>query len=128
MPLGEIITVINRTEHTLVVTRNGHEREFLAGENRDVPWEWLYYCKNQHPLMGSEDAENPLTGEYLLVRKGTEGWPCKDHSSPLKDEELEAIERIDRVGMPEVEIIRGRRSERGSLDRMPPPTLHSGNA
>lgn len=121
--LGDVITVVNRTSHPLAVVRNGQRRYFQPGENPGVGWEWLYYCKNQHPLMGSEASDTVGVAEYLLVELGG-----KDDDSPLSEEALQGIERLDRRGLEAGEIIQGRSKRSERMERSAAPAQHFANA
>lgn len=120
MALGDIITVINRTSDPLEVMMNGHIRTFQPGKNKEIPWEWLYYCKNQHPLMGSEDPYGAPghSAEWLLIREGS-----KDNASKLTAKDLGQVERLDRSLLPDADVVAGRREGGSSGSRGTPPVM-----
>jgi hypothetical protein len=94
MAYGELITLINRAPISLIVLWDGREWELKPGENPNLPKNLIYYAKNQHPIMGSENPHTMRCG-YLVAVAGT-----KDEAAPLTKEQWKlhctAQERWDR--------------------------------
>lgn len=80
-----LIPIVNRGRLPLVVTFDGQQTTVPLGEST-LPDVTLVYAKNQNPVMGTQDPDNPsLTGVQSLVAvKG------RDNCEPLSDEEWEA--------------------------------------
>ena len=79
----ELVTLVNRAPVDLSIRFDGQETTIRPGENQ-VPKIVIPYAKNQNPIMGSADADNPgLRGaRYLVGVKGT-----KDPVEPLTTKE-----------------------------------------
>lgn len=84
----EQVCLINRTPVNLTVTFDGQEKTLKPGENM-VPAIVVDYAKNQNPIMGSQDPNNPNVsgGRYLVGVK--DAVPVED-VEPLTLEEWEA--------------------------------------
>lgn len=82
----ELVELFNRTPVDLSVRFDGQEHTLEPGWNT-VPKIVVPFAKNQHPVMGSGDPDNPsIRGtEYLVGQKGT-----KDNCLPLTEEEWDA--------------------------------------
>ena len=80
--------LVNRTPIDLTVTFDGQEKTLVPGENM-VPRVTVNYAKNQNPIMGSFDPNNPNIsgGRYLVGEKVTDGRKQKDDITPLTDAE-----------------------------------------
>ena len=91
---GSPVVLINRTPRILKFVADGQHYELVPGENYGFNEGHVPFAKNQNPKMGSEDY-HMLTFETLVAVKGT-----KDDASPIAEEELQAIERFDRLSMP----------------------------
>ena len=88
---GEYVTIVNRTEQDLEVMKNGAIITLKPGENPNIPWEWVRFAKNQHPVMGTESAYAWGTMEFKVGVKDT-----KDNCEPIDPSVEEAVELIDR--------------------------------
>lgn len=82
----ELKTVVNRSPKPLSVTFDGQETIIPVGESQ-IPSITINYAKNQNPVMGSADPNNPsLSGsQYLIGVKGT-----RDNCTPLTKDEWDA--------------------------------------
>ena len=82
----EMVVVVNRAPVNLSGRYDGQEITLVPGE-QPVPKIAVSFIKNQNPIMGSADADNPnITGaQYLVGVKGT-----NDDCEPLSKEEWEA--------------------------------------
>lgn len=80
----EQVTLVNRTPINLTVIFDGQEKTLTPGDNI-VPALVVDYAKNQNPIMGSQDPNNPHIsgGKYLVGVKGGYG----EETEPLTDEE-----------------------------------------
>jgi hypothetical protein len=82
------IPVFNRCPWPLSIRFDGQDMVLAPGLNQ-IPEQVLPNALNQHPLMGSQDADNPhVSGaEYLIGIVGKEAkYPC----DPLTAEEIKA--------------------------------------
>lgn len=79
----DMATVVNRTPVDLLVRFDGQEISIPPGESQ-IPRITVRFAKNQNPVMGSHDANNPNIsgGDYLVGVKGT-----KDNCEPLTEDE-----------------------------------------
>ena len=112
----DMVTLINLAPIELTVTFDGQTMRLKPGENI-VPKLVVGYAKNQNPVMGSQDADNPnMSGALFLV--GVKGNK-KDRQEPLTKEEWAthrgAPSRIDtdaffadRLGPKERVMVRGK--------------------
>lgn len=83
----ELVDLWNRAPINLTVTFDGQEKTLTPGSN-PVPEIVVPFAKNQNPIMGSADPNNPhISGaRYLVGVKGVYG----DEWEPLSKEEWEA--------------------------------------
>lgn len=83
----EQAVLINRAPINLTVTFDGQAKTLVPGENI-VPLVVVDYAKNQNPIMGKQDPNNPNIsgGKYLVGVKG--GYD--EETEPLTIEEWEA--------------------------------------
>lgn len=81
---GEIVTLINRAPITLNCRYDGKDVVLQPGENHGFAKVAVIYAKNQNPINGTEDPNNPSIGgcRYLVGVKGS-----KDNCKPLTKEE-----------------------------------------
>lgn len=104
------VKVVNRGLSPLTVTFDGQQTILEPGEGV-LPSVTIPYAKNQHPIMGSVDPNNPSLsgGEYLI------GVVGKDNCNPLTKEEwnahCEAISRVDLKVLMEDQLGPGQRVE-----------------
>jgi hypothetical protein len=84
----DMVTVINLSPETLTVTFDGQSTDIPPGEY-SLPRVTLPYAKNQNPIFGSADMDNPhITGAlYLIVEKGKKG----ERQEPFTPEEWAII-------------------------------------
>lgn len=82
----DYIKVYNRAPITLTVTFDGQRENIPRGEG-EIPRITVPFAKNQNPIMGSQDPNNPhMSGaQFLIVEEGDEGYGI-----PLTREEWEA--------------------------------------
>ncbi len=82
----EMVIVVNRTPVTLLATFDGQEMQLPPGES-PMPKVAVGYAKNQNPIMGSADPNNPsLSGAQYLI--GVKGSP--DDVTPLTKKQWDA--------------------------------------
>ncbi len=83
----ESVTLINRAPIDLTVMFDGQCKTLKPGENV-VPAVVVDFAKNQNPIMGTQDPNNPSIsgGKYLVGVKG--GY--NEETEPLTQEEWEA--------------------------------------
>ncbi len=81
----ELVTIVNRAPINITGRFDGQEITLVPGENA-VPRVTIPFIKNQNPVMGSADADNPnISGaQYLIGVKG------RDNCEPLTKDEWEA--------------------------------------
>lgn len=85
----EHVTLINRAPIALTVTFDGQAKTLLPGENQ-VPAVVVEFAKNQNPIMGSADPNNPhISGGRYLVGVKDSPEPGEE-TSMLTPEEWEA--------------------------------------
>ena len=79
----ELVTLVNRAPVSLTVRFDGQDTTIYPGENQ-IPKIAITCAKNQNPIMGSADADNPSMrgARYLIGVKDTE-----DDCTPLTKEE-----------------------------------------
>jgi hypothetical protein len=84
----DMATVINLSPVTLTVTFDGQATDIPPGEH-SIPRVTVAYAKNQNPVPGSQDMENPtISGaRYLISEKGKRG----ERQEPFTREEWEAM-------------------------------------
>jgi hypothetical protein len=88
---NKIVTVINRTDRTLTVVKDGQEYDVPPGES-PMRADVIPYAKNQNPVPGSDDG---TFFESLIAVKGS-----KDPVDPLSSELLSVfVERLDRSSL-----------------------------
>jgi hypothetical protein len=81
----QMVRVVNRAPVSLVVRFDGQEIDIPPGESQ-IPEITVSYAKNQNPIMGTADPDNPHIsgGEYLIGVIGT-----RDDCEPLTREQWE---------------------------------------
>ena len=63
----DLVTLVNRTPVNLTVTFDGQEKTLVPGDNA-VPEIVVPFAKNQNPIMGSQEPNNPhISGARYLV-------------------------------------------------------------
>jgi len=106
----DMVKIVNRGQMPLTVTFDGQQTIVQPGEGF-LPSVTIPYAKNQHPVMGSVDPNNPSIsgGEYLI------GVVGKDNCEPMTKAEwnahCEAISRVDLKVLLEDELGPGQRVE-----------------
>ena len=70
-----LVPVFNRAPVPLSIRFDGQEKTIEPGEVY-IPDITVMYAKNQNPIMGSQDVNNPhVSGaRYLIVEKGEDGY------------------------------------------------------
>lgn len=85
----EQVVLVNRSPINLTVTFDGQEKTLVPGENL-VPQVVVDYAKNQNPIMGSVDPNNPhISGGRYLVGVKNSPEPGEE-TEPLSPEEWAA--------------------------------------
>ena len=118
----DLVALVNRAPEPLSVCFDGQESTLQPGVNM-VPAICVLYAKNQNPILGTADVNNPnVSGcKYLVGVQGT-----KDNVTPLTAKEwkahCEAPSRWnmkeyyqDRLGKNEHMVVRGGRKPRASF-------------
>jgi len=85
----EHVTLVNRAPVSLTVMFDGQEKTLAPGDN-SVPEMIVGFAKNQNPIMGTQDPNNPhISGSrYLVGVKVADGTPFYgDEIEPLTAEE-----------------------------------------
>lgn len=111
---GDTVTIVNRAPWPLNVRWDGKDVTLQPGETPGFPRLAVPYAKNQNPLMGSEDPEDPTRFEYLVGVRGSK----KDNCAPLTPEQIEqhrtSPQRLNRAAIAEMrgdskarEVVRG---------------------
>lgn len=106
----DMVPVVNRAPIPLTVTFDGQTSIIKPGPGA-LPSTTIRYAKNQNPIMGSVDPNNPSIsgGQYLIGEIG------KDDCEPLTPAEwnahCEAISRVDLKTLMEDELGPGERVE-----------------
>lgn len=106
----DMVPVVNRSPVVLTVRFDGQETQVKPGAGF-LPSVVINYAKNQNPVMGSVDPNNPAIsgGEYLI------GVVGRDNTDIMTKEEwnahCEAISRVDLKIMLEDELGPGQRVE-----------------
>jgi hypothetical protein len=82
---------LNRTPVDLTVTFDGQSKSLPARKVTHIPKVAIQFAKNQNPVMGSADPNDPhiSAGRYLVADLDDEDTPDNEHS-PMTDEEWEA--------------------------------------
>jgi hypothetical protein len=113
---GDTVTIVNRAPWPVNVRWDGKDVLLQPGETPGFPRLAVPYAKNQNPLMGSEDPNDPTKFQYLVGVKGSK----KDNCAPLTDEEVlqhsNSPQRLNRSIMQEErgdskarEVLRGKK-------------------
>lgn len=94
--IGNIVNVINRTEHDLNYTVDGRQYTLHPGRQQMLS-NHIKYAKSQNPVPGSADPYAPSEFESLIAVEGT-----SDPSDELTDDILAMLpkERFDRSRLP----------------------------
>lgn len=81
----DMVEIVQRAPEPITITFDGQQMTVLPGK-QFIPRVTLPYAKNQNPLRGSADIDNPsLSGaQYLIGVVGT-----RDNVTPLTQEEWE---------------------------------------
>lgn len=88
----EQVCLVNRAPVNLSIMFDGQEKTLIPGDNL-VPEVVVSFAKNQNPVMGSQDPNNPhISGaRYLVGVKMADGEPFHgDEIEPLTEEEWAA--------------------------------------
>jgi hypothetical protein len=106
----DMVPIVNRAPIPLSVTFDGQTSTVNPGEGF-LPSVTVRYAKNQNPVMGSVDPNNPSIsgGDYLI------GVVGKDNCTPLSPEEwnrhCDEISRVDLKVLMEDQLGPGQRVE-----------------
>lgn len=106
----DMVPIVNRAPVMLTVTFDGQTTNVKPGPGF-LPSVTINYAKNQNPIMGSVDPNNPAIsgGEYLI---GVVGRDNTDILTPAEwNEHCEAISRVDLKVMMQDELGPGERVE-----------------
>jgi hypothetical protein len=87
----ETAPCLNRTPVDLTVTFDGQCKTLPAGATIHLPKVAIQFAKNQNPVMGSQDPNNPhiTGGRYLVADLSADDTMDNEHS-PMSPEEWEA--------------------------------------
>lgn len=90
-----LVPVFNRAPVPLTVRFDGQEYTIQPGEDK-IPDVTVLFAKNQNPVMGSADPNNPhVSGaRYLIVEKGDDGYGMPIPKQEWEDH-LDQPQRID---------------------------------
>lgn len=71
----KLVPVFNRAPINVSVRFDGQEKTLPPGHN-EIPDITVMFAKNQNPVMGSADVNNPHVsgGRYLVVEAGEDGY------------------------------------------------------
>jgi hypothetical protein len=117
MAVGEVVTLINRTNRELSVRFDGRTRILKPGPNL-ITAEWVRFAKMQNPRMGSF-VPGTLQGDYLVGVEGIDEVSMIDMGA---ESQRRTIEMYDRGG----EADRGNTiTDRGTGER-PPQRMNVG--
>lgn len=89
----ESVNLVNRAPVALTVTFDGQAKTLKVGDNVGIPAMVVEYAKNQNPIMGTQDPNNPhMSGaRYLVGVKLDDGTPVYgDEIEPLTEAEWAA--------------------------------------
>lgn len=106
----DMVPIVNRAPVPLTVTFDGQTTSIASGKGF-LPSITIVYAKNQNPIMGSVDPNNPAIsgGQYLI------GVVGRDDTDMLTKEEwnahCDAISRVDLKVLMEDELGPGERVE-----------------
>ena len=106
----ELVVIVNRAPEALTVQFDGQQITLPPGES-SIPKMVVSFAKNQNPIMGTHDADNPNIsgGQYLVGVKGTKdnikfltndewnehlGQPCRINSDEFFADKLGPKERM----------------------------------
>ncbi len=106
----DMVRIVNRAPIPLTVRFDGQENIIQSGEGF-LPSVTIGYAKNQNPIMGSVDPNNPgqSGGDYLIAVVGRD--EC-DMLSPAEwNAHCEAISRVDLKTLMEDTLLPGERVE-----------------
>ena len=84
--VGNIICIVNRTQHELSYVKDGRQFTLEPGENW-VNSDHVRFAKGQNPVLGSKDPQN-LSFESLVGVKAAKGEKQRDDISLIDDETL----------------------------------------
>ena len=103
-------TVVNRAPVPLTVRFDGQDTMLPPGESQ-IPTIAVNHAKNQNPIMGSADPDNPSLsgGRYLIGVKGVDD--CSFLSKPEWEEHLGRPSRIDFEALMEDKLVPGEHIE-----------------
>lgn len=93
MAVGELVTLINRTNRDLSVRFDGRTRILKPGPN-PITAEWVRFAKMQNPRMGSF-APGTLQGDYLVGVEGIDDCSMLDMG---EEAHKRTVEMFDRSG------------------------------
>jgi hypothetical protein len=106
----DMVPVVNRAPVPLTVTFDGQTTNINPGPGF-LPSVTIVYAKNQNPIMGSVDPNNPAIsgGDYLI---GVVGRDITDMLTPAEwNAHCDAISRVDLKTLLEDELGPGQRVE-----------------
>lgn len=106
----DMCKIVNRAPEAITITFDGQQLTVPPGEQM-VPKVCIPYARNQNPLRGSADIDNPTASgaKYLLGVVGT-----KDNVTPLTEEEwLEHCENPSRFNVEDINELAASRLKPG---------------
>jgi len=106
----DMVPIVNRTPVSLTVTFDGQTTTVPSGKGF-LPSITINFAKNQNPIMGSVDPNNPSIsgGEYLIGVVGRDN--CEMLSKEEWNAHCDAISRVDLKTLMEDELGPGERVE-----------------
>lgn len=93
MAVGEVVTLINRTNRDLTARFDGRTRILKPGANL-ITAEWVRYAKLQNPRMGSF-VPGTLQGDYLVGVEGVDDVSMLDMGEEAGRRTIEMFDRGD---------------------------------
>lgn len=99
----EQVPCLNRTPANLTVTFDGQCKTLPANSVTHIPKVAIQFAKNQNPVMGSQDPNNPhITGaRYLVADLSAEDVPDNEHTPLTEDEWLAHLGEPQRINSQE---------------------------
>lgn len=91
MAVGELVTLINRTNRDLSVRFDGRTRILKPGPN-PITAEWVRFAKMQNPRMGSF-VPGTLQGDYLVGVEGVDDCSMFDMGEEGQRRTIELFDR-----------------------------------
>lgn len=93
----------NRTPVDLTVTFDGQCKTLPAGKVTSIPKKAILYAKNQNPVMGSQDPNNPnfLAAKYLVSDLSEDDTSDNEHEAMTEEEWNDHLGQPQRINAQE---------------------------